>query len=82
MCPNTPTIMRAAQQVALIAQARAMLRSNAGSRPTFAIPMHQASRNASCIRETRPPPTLTYACEYATVLASAPARIDRPTGNM
>ena len=37
MCPNTPMIMRAAQQVALIAQARLMLRSNAGSRLTFAI---------------------------------------------
>ena len=60
---NTPKIMIAAQQVALIAQARLMLRSNAGSRPTLAIPMHQASRNASWIREIRPPPTLMYACE-------------------
>ena len=62
MCPNTPTIMSAAQQVALMAHARLMLRSSAGSRPTLAIPMHQASRNASWIREIRPPPTLMYAC--------------------
>ena len=55
--------MSAAQKVALIAQARLMLRSNAGSRPTLAIPMHQASMNASWIREIRPPPTLMYACE-------------------
>ena len=63
MCANTPMIMSAAQQVALIAQARVMVLSSAGSRPRLAIVMPQASKNASWIRVTSPPPTLTYASE-------------------
>ncbi len=61
MCASTPRIMSAAQVVALMAQARLTVRSIAGSRPMLAIPMHQASTNASWIREIRPPPTLMYA---------------------
>ena len=63
MCPNTPMIMSVAQQVALITQARVIVLSSAGSRPTLAIVIPQASKNASWIRLTSPPPTLTYASE-------------------
>ena len=63
ICPNTPMIMSAAQHVTLIAQARVKDLSSAGSRPTLAIVMAQASKNASWIRVTSPPPTLTYASE-------------------
>jgi hypothetical protein len=59
MCANTPMIMSAAQQVTLITQARVMVLSIAGSRLMFAIVIAQASKNASWIRLTSPPPTLT-----------------------
>ena len=63
MCANTPMIMSAAKQVTLIAQARVIVLSNAGSRLRLAIVMPQASKNASWISVTSPPPTLRYASE-------------------
>ena len=59
MCANTPMIMSAAKHVTLIAQARVMVLSNAGSRLRLAIVMPHASKNASWSSVTSPPPTLT-----------------------
>ena len=52
-------IMSVAKHVTLIAQARTIVLSSAGSRLRLAIVMPQASKNASWIRVTSPPPTLT-----------------------